>query len=133
MNMQVVLASAGFAIFGMGAEITGITVSKVIVKWFAGKELALAMGLQVAMARIGTALALAVSLPVARMMGNVSYPVLFGAILLCVGFGSYLVYCMMDRKEDALAEAIRMESGEKKEDGFKMSDLKQIFAAEAFG
>lgn len=133
MNMQVVLASAGFAIFGMGAEITGITVSKVIVKWFAGKELALAMGLQVAMARIGTALALAVSLPVARMMGNVSYPVLFGAILLCVGFGSYLVYCMMDRKEDASAEAIRMESGKKKEDGFKMSDLKQIFAAEAFG
>lgn len=132
MNMQVVLASAGFAIFGMGAEITGITVSKVIVKWFAGKELALAMGLQVAMARIGTALALAVSLPVARMMGNVSYPVLFGAILLCVGFGSYLVYCMMDRKEDASAEAIRMESGKKKEDGFKMSDLKQIFCSRGF-
>ena len=92
MNMQVALASIGFAIFGMGAEITGITVSKVIVKWFAGKELALAMGLQVAMARIGTALALAVSLPVARTMGNVSYPVLFGAIVLCVGFASYLVY-----------------------------------------
>jgi len=71
MDMQVALASLGFAIFGMGAEITGITASKVIVKWFAGKELALAMGLQVAMARIGTAVALAVSLPVARWMGDV--------------------------------------------------------------
>lgn len=132
MNMQVALASVGFAIFGMGAEITGITVSKVIVKWFAGKELALAMGLQVAMARIGTALALAVSLPVARMMGNVSYPVLFGAIVLCTGFVSYLVYCMMDRKEDASAEAVRMESGQEKEEGFKMSDLKQIFCSRGF-
>ena len=97
MDMQVALASLGFAIFGMGAEITGITASKVIVKWFAGKELALAMGLQVAMARIGTAVALAVSLPVARWMGDVSYPVLFGAILLCVGFASYMIYCVMDR------------------------------------
>ena len=72
MNLQVVIAALGFSIFGMGAEITGITVSKVIVKWFAGKELALAMGLQVAMARIGTAIALAASLPIARMMGDIS-------------------------------------------------------------
>lgn len=59
--MQVMVACLGFSIFGMGAEITGITVSKVIVKWFTGHELALAMGLQVAMARIGTAAALAFS------------------------------------------------------------------------
>ena len=116
MDMQVALASLGFAIFGMGAEITGITASKVIVKWFAGKELALAMGLQVAMARIGTAVALAVSLPVARWMGDVSYPVLFGAILLCVGFASYMIYCVMDRKEDASAAAVRMENGEAEEE-----------------
>lgn len=63
---QVALAAFGFAVFGMGAEITGITVTKVIAKWFNGHELALAMGLQVAMARIGTAAALAVSLPVAK-------------------------------------------------------------------
>ena len=68
------------------------------------------MGLQVAMARIGTAVALAVSLPVARWMGDVSYPVLFGAILLCVGFASYMIYCVMDRKEDASAAAVRMET-----------------------
>lgn len=132
MDMQVALASLGFAIFGMGAEITGITASKVIVKWFAGKELALAMGLQVAMARIGTAVALAVSLPVARWMGDVSYPVLFGAILLCVGFASYMIYCVMDRKEDASAAAVRMENGEVEEEGFKLSDLKLIFCSKSF-
>ncbi len=132
MNYQVVLASLGFAIFGMGVEITGITVSKIIVKWFSGKELALAMGLQVAMARIGTALALAVSLPVARMMGEVSYPVLMGAIVLCVGFLSFLVYCVMDKKEDASVEELRKETGTKKEEGFKISDLKQIFCSKGF-
>lgn len=66
------------------------------------------------------------------MMGNVSYPVLFGAIALCAGFASYLVYCMMDRKEDASAEAVRKESGQKEEEGFKMSDLKQIFCSRGF-
>ena len=132
MNLQVVIAALGFSIFGMGAEITGITVSKVIVKWFAGKELALAMGLQVAMARIGTAIALAASLPIARMMGDISGSVLIGAIALCVGFASYLVYCVMDRKEDASVSAARAESGENPEEGFKMSDLKLIFCNKGF-
>ena len=83
MNMQVILAALGFAIFGMGAEITGITVSKIIVKWFAGKELALALGLQVAMARIGTAIALGASLSVARMM-DCFFFFFFLSLLLCV-------------------------------------------------
>lgn len=132
MDMEVVLASLGFAVFGVGAEITGITVSKVIVKWFTGKELALAMGLQVAMARIGTAIALGISLPVARMMGAVSYPVLFGAIALCIGFVSYMIYCVMDRKEDASEAAVLRETGEKEEEGFKLSDLKRIFSSKGF-
>lgn len=132
LDMQVALASLGFAIFGVGAEITGITVSKVIVKWFAGKELALAMGLQVAMARIGTALALAASLPVARMVGDVSAPVLMGAIALCVGLLAYLVYCVLDRKEDAAVAAQHQEAGAAEEEGFKLSDLKLIFCSKGF-
>ena len=71
-HTQVLLACLGFAIYGVGCEIAGITVSKVIVKWFTGHELALAMGLQVALARIGTAAALSFSLPFAKMMGGVS-------------------------------------------------------------
>lgn len=130
MQLQVIVASLGFAIFGVGCEITGITVSKVIVKWFTGRELALAMGLQVAMARIGTALALGVSLPIARSMQDISYSVLFGAIALCVGLLFYLVYCVLDKKEDASVSA-HLVPGEE-EEGFRMTDLKLIFTNKGF-
>ena len=130
MPMQVVLASLGFAVFGMGAEITCITVTKVIAKWFTGHELALAMGLQVAMARIGTAAALACSLPLAQKMGSVAAPVLLGAALLCVGFLAYMVYCVMDRKLDASATADQTTTEE--EEGFHFSDLKLIFSNKGF-
>ena len=127
-HMQVIVASLGFAIFGMGAEITGITVSKVIIKWFTGHEVALAMGLQVAMARLGTAAALGCSLPMARAVGSVSFPVLFGAICLCVGLLAYLVYCVMDKKLDQSVEAVE----ENNEEGFQLKDLKLIFTNRGF-
>lgn len=127
-HMQVIVASLGFAIFGMGAEITGITVSKVIIKWFTGHEVALAMGLQVAMARLGTAAALGCSLPMARAVGSVSFPVLFGAICLCVGLLAYLVYCVMDKKLDQSVEAVE----ENKEEGFQLKDLELIFTNRGF-
>ena len=127
---QVLLAALGFAIFGMGAEITGITVTKVIAKWFTGHELALAMGLQVAMARIGTAAALACSLPFANAMGNnVAAPVLLGAALLCIGFVAYLVYGVMDKKLDASVAAAETAT---EEEGFHFSDLKVIFTNTGF-
>ena len=127
--VQVALAALGFAIFGMGAEITGITVTKIIAKWFTGHELALAMGLQVAMARIGTAVALACSLPIANKMGAASAPVLLGAALLCVGVVSFLVYCVMDKKLDASVAAAEEQETE---EGFHFSDLKVIFTNKGF-
>ena len=126
--MQVALAALGFAIFGMGAEITGITVTKIIAKWFTGHELALAMGLQVAMARIGTAAALACSLPIANAMGEVSAPVLVGAAMLCIGLVSYLVYCVMDKKLDASGDVAEVAN----EEEFHFSDLKYIFNNKGF-
>ena len=127
-HLQAVYAALGFAIFGMGAEITGITVSKVIIKWFTGHEVALAMGLQVATARIGTAVALACSLPMARAAGSVSFPVLVGGACICIGLIAYLVYCVMDKKLDQSVEA----AAETKEDGFRMKDLKLIFTSKGF-
>ena len=118
-HTQVVLAALGFAIYGVGCEICGITVSKVIVKWFTGHELALAMGVQVALARLGTAAALGAALPFAKMMGGVSASVGLGAALLCAGVLVYLVYCVMDKKEDASAAAVASEP----EEGFKFVDL----------
>ena len=127
---QVVVACLGFAIYGMGAEIAGITVTKVIAKWFNGHEMALAMGLQVALARVGTACALFFALPIAQGAGSISAPVMFGASALCIGLISYIVYCVMDKKLDKsiAGEAIAADS----EEQFKFSDLKVIFCNQGF-
>lgn len=127
-HTQVVFAATGFAIYGVGCEIAGITVSKVIVKWFTGHELALAMGLQVALARIGTAGALALALPFAKAMGGVSASVGLGAAMLCAGMIAFIVYCIMDKKEDASAAAVQSEPKE----GFKFSDLGTLFCNRGF-
>ena len=125
---QMWMAGLGFAIFGMGAEICGITVSKVIVKWFTGHELALALGLQVAMARLGTAAALFFSPRIAAAWGGISYPVFFGALALCIGLLAYLVYCVMDRRLD---KSIAAAQGEE-EEGFKLSDIKFVVTNKGF-
>ena len=127
---QVVIACLGFAIYGMGCEIAGITVTKVIAKWFTGHEMALAMGLQVALARVGTACALFFALPIAQSVGTVSAPVMFGASALCIGLISYIVYCVMDKKLDN-SIAGQGAAGESEEQ-FKFSDLKVIFCNQGF-
>lgn len=129
-RLQFVVASLGFATFGMGVEIAGITVSKIIVKWFTGHELALAMGLQVALARIGTACALFFSLPLAKYFSEIAAPVMLGALMLCIGTLSFFVYCVMDRKLDASIDAAALEGDE--EEGFKLSDIKMIVTNKGF-
>lgn len=127
-NSQVMLASIGFAIFGMGVEIAGITVTKVIVRWFKGHEMALAMGLQVSVARIGTTLALSAAFPMAKYFGNISAPILFGLVLLCVGLISYLVFCVMDKKLDKSLT----ETNEEPSEPFKVSDILFIVKNKGF-
>lgn len=97
MKESVFIASAGYAVFGVGSEVAGITVTKIIARWFAGKEMALAMGVQVALARIGSQAAYAVALPVAKSAG-LSTPLLIGLIVLVVGFLSFLAFTFMDKK-----------------------------------
>lgn len=127
-QMQVIWACLGFALYGVGAEIAGITVSKVIVKWFTGHELALAMGAQVALARFGTAAALSFALPFAKNLGAVSASIGLGAAMLCIGMLSFIVYNIMDKKEDAAVAA----SATEPEEGFKFSDLKLLFCNKGF-
>ena len=128
-QMQVIIACLGFAIYGVGCEIAGITVSKVIVKWFTGHELALAMGVQVGLARLGTAGALSFALPFAESMGkSVAAPVGLGAALLCIGMIAFIVYNIMDKKEDKAAAEVATEP----EEGFKFSDLKFLFTNKGF-
>ena len=97
--LSAAIASLGFAIFGVGYEMCGITVSKAMVRWFTGHELALAMGIQLAMARLGTAAALSVSAPVARHF-SLSAPLLLGIICLLIGLISFLVFCVLDIRLD---------------------------------
>ena len=96
---SVAVASLGFAVFGVGYEMTGITVSKAMVRWFTGHELALAMGIQLAMARLGTAAALSISAPVARHF-TLSTPLLLSLSFLIIGLLAFLVFCVMDRRMD---------------------------------
>ncbi len=129
--MSAAVASLGFAIFGVGCEICGITVSKCITKWFTGHELALAMGLQVALARMGTAAAMAGSLPIAKAFGGkVSAPLLLSVALLIIALLIFLVYCVMDRRLDA-SEAASAEAAADDE-GFHFSDLRLIFTNPGF-
>lgn len=124
---QVLLASIGFATFAVGVEVAGITVSKIIVKWFKGKELATAMGMEMAMARIGTALALGFSVPIAKATGviDVSRSVLIALIGLCIGLIAFFIYIAMDKKLDASEATDEMEEKDP-EDEFKIADIGKI-------
>ena len=128
-GVQIIWACVGFALFGVGCEIAGITVSKIIVKWFTGYELAFAMGLQVALARIGTAAALAFSLPFARALGEVHYSVGLGAALLAVGMLAFLVYCVIDRAND---RRIAAASEQGSDGGFRFADLRLLLFNRGF-
>jgi len=124
MKAQVVAAALGFAVFGVGVEVAGITVSKVIVKWFKGKEMALAMGLEMATARLGTALALSTSVPIAVALNGVSKPILVCLVMLCIGFITFFIYTFMDKKLDKSisVEAARMGNMEQ-EESFRIKDI----------
>ena len=122
-------ASVGFMIFGCGVEMAGITVSRGIVKWFKGKELAMAMGSEMALARLGVASCMIFSPVIARWGGNVdvSRSVAFGVVLLMIALIMFFAYFFMDKKLDA-----QTGEAEEKDDPFKISDIGKIFASKGF-
>jgi MFS family permease len=120
------LACIGFAIFGVGVEMAGITVSKTIVKWFKGKELALAMGLEMAIARLGVFAVFRIS-PYLADGEFITKPVALVSAFLLIGLLSFVVYFFLDKKLDS-QEKIELE----KEDPFHISDLKMIFTSKTF-
>lgn len=124
------LASIGFMLFGCGVEMGGITVSRGIVKWFKGKELALAMGTEMAIARIGVAVVMVGSPFIAKMSGaiSVSRPVAFSVLLMVIGLFCFIVYCFMDKKLEK--EGI-VDEGDPEEE-FKFSDLGKIVSSKVF-
>jgi MFS family permease len=126
---QVIISAIGFGIFGVGTEAGGITVSKSIVKWFKGKEMALAMGMQMSIARLGTAVALGIALPMAKTY-SYSSPVLLAFVFMLIAFTAFIIYTFMDRKLDAsIAESTK---GNVKEDAFELKDILFIIKNKGF-
>ena len=123
------LAACGFMIFGCGCEMAGITVSRGIVKWFKGRETALAMGSEMALARLGVATCMIFSPFFAKLGGhvNVANSVKFGVVLLCIALIMFIVYFFMDKKLDE-----QTGEAEEKDDPFKISDLGKIFTSLGF-
>ncbi|MBR6655431.1 MAG: MFS transporter [Alistipes sp.] len=125
------LASLGFMIFGCGCEMAGITASKALAKWFEGKEMALAMGLEMALARVGVFAIFTIS---PRLAGDIDptvvKPVAFCVALLFIGLLCFSVFCVMDKKFDKQlgADAVQGES----EEEFKFSDIINIFKSKLF-
>jgi len=126
------LSAIGFMIFGCGVEMAGITVSRGIVKWFAGKEMALAMGIEMAIARIGVAVVFVGSPAIAAIGGSmeVSRPLGLAVLLLLIGLICFIVYSLMDRKLDAqLGSSAEVVADDEQ---FRISDLKYIFSSQVF-
>ena len=122
-------AACGFMIFGCGCEMAGITVSRGIVKWFKGREMALAMGSEMALARLGVATCMIFSPFFARLGGSISVSrsVAFGVVLMCIALIMFIVYFFMDKKLDG-----QTGEAEEKDDPFKISDLGQILSSSGF-
>ncbi len=120
MKAQVWWSSLGFAVFGVGTEAIGITISKAVVRWFKGKEMALAMGMQMAIARLGTALAIGISIPLALKF-TVTAPILFALVVMLLGVVSFIMFSILDIKldksENTAAEVVNPD------DEFKVKDI----------
>jgi len=123
-----VIAGLGFAVFGVGCEMFGITANKAVVRWFRGKEMALAIGLNTSTGRIGTALAMFTPLPLYKLTGNVSTPILIAMIMLCFSVLVFCLFIFMDVKLDKEETAAGIESDEE----FKFSDVVTIAKNRAF-
>ena len=124
------MAALGFMIFGCGCEMAGITVSKAIAKWFKGKEMALAMGLEMAIARLGVFAVLSISPRIAEMYdSSIVAPIAFCTVLLIIGLINFCVFSVMDVKLDRQLGAAA--NGEAEEE-FKVSDLGRIFSSRMF-
>lgn len=143
------VASAGYAIFGVGAEVAGITVTKIIAKWFNGKEMATAMGVQVALARIGSQAAYALALPLAggteaesncpcqatesvatAGSTDLSFPLMIGLSLLVLGMIAFLVFTVFDKRLDKQNESVAKNSDD--EEKFSFKDVASILGNKSF-
>ena len=131
------LAAFGFMIFGCGCEMAGITVSKTLAKWFEGKEMALAMGLEMAIARLGVFAVFSLSPRLVDAFGgdpSVVAPVAFCCALLCIGLVAFIAFTFMDSRYDKELRKVNAKVGsdDTAEEEFKLSDVGRILSSRVF-
>lgn len=127
-HKSAVVAGLGFAVFGVGCEMFGITANKAVVRWFRGKEMALAIGLNTSTGRIGTALAMFTPVPLVKLTGQLSAPVLLSMLLLCIGLLTFIWFTIFDKKLDKEEAAAGVAADEE----FKFKDILEIANNRAF-
>lgn len=128
------MASLGFMIFGCGCEMAGTTVSKSIAKWFEGKEMALAMGLEMAIARLGVFAVMWLAPMISKQFDqSIVAPVAFCTVLLIIGLLCFTVFVFMDRKLDRqLIAAGELKEEKSSDEEFHIRDLGAIFRSKMF-
>jgi nitrate/nitrite transporter NarK len=126
--MSAVIAGLGFAIFGVGCEMFGITANKAVVRWFRGKEMALAIGLNTSTGRIGTALAMFTPIPLVKLTGHLSTPIVVALFMLCIGLLVFILFNVLDKKLDKQEAANNVPE----EEAFKLRDILDIAKIRAF-
>ena len=122
------VTTLGYFLFGLGAETSIVVISKIIVKWFRGKELALALGLSLALARLGMAAALVVS-PILAANDNLSLPIWFATMLLGIGLVAFLIYLIYDLRYD---QQMKLQQESDPAEEFRIADVKNLLTNPSF-
>ena len=132
-------AYAGVMLFGLGSEIAGTAVTRSIARWFRGGPMALAMGLQLAIARLGTAFALVLSPRLVQQQAGHVYalsetarPAMVGMGLMAVGLILWAVFVALDARADRRDTVLPEESGSSDEDAFRFQDVLKVLGNKNF-
>ena len=132
-------AYVGVMLFGLGSEIAGTAVTRSIARWFRGGPMALAMGLQLAIARLGTAFALVLSPRLVQQQAGHVYalsetarPAMVGMGLMAVGLILWAVFVALDARADRKDTVLPEESGSSDEDAFRFQDVLKVLGNKNF-
>ncbi len=139
-GQSLTIAYVGCMLFGLGSEIAGVAVTRSIAKWFKGRNVAFAMGAQVAVARLGTAAAFILSpiLVASKAPGEIytlaetSRPAVFGLCLILVGVLLWAIFVAMDARFDREKGIDSGRGKVKDEDKFRFSDLWKVLVNPRF-
>jgi MFS family permease len=138
-STSLTLAYVGCMLFGLGSEIAGVSVTRSIAKWFKGRNMALAMGLQLAIARFGTATAILIAPMIVApkpageiyTLSDTNRPALIGLAVLAVGAILWAVFVAMDARFDKQTGLTdKVDTAE--EDKFKLSDIWKVLSNPRF-